>query len=41
MTVFDWNGLIEPTYEYFHPDGVHPNEKGYGIFFGELNKLLK
>lgn len=41
VTVFDWNGLIEPTYEYFHPDGVHPNEKGYGIFFGELNKLLK
>ena len=40
VTVGEWNGLIENSGKNcFHADGVHPNEFGYGLFFGFIKQL--
>ena len=41
ITVSDWNGRISGCAENcFHPDKVHPNEMGYGLFTEEIKRLL-
>lgn len=41
VKVVDWNGLIAESGENcFHCDGVHPNERGYGIFREFLKSFL-
>lgn len=41
VETIDWNGGIAASGENcFHADGIHPNECGYGILFGILNRFL-
>lgn len=41
VTVADWNDEITACAENcFHSDGIHPNEKGYGLFTEKIKRLL-
>ena len=41
VTVAEWNDeIIDCEENCFHSDGVHPNERGYGIFMEQIKRLL-